>query len=262
MDFTTNYCGPYWSDGKFQSSVASGKPPVSQLDAACQLHDRAYATAKTQHDLVVADNKFFEQTRNLGIRGPIYGSIVKYGNQALRDPMAFFLPFLGLAGYSAASTAALSTALPKKNRLRQPDIVGDSDEAPTMVYDPTPELTCDAPEVVGEPTHVVPLYKPLGRKRLKRKKLAQKNTVLPHPQESKNKNNKENTHKNTSPENKTLNKIIKLFSNKIRDDRKQITKKKHVDQEKCTHPDIRACYNYKYCARCDREFHQGKHANH
>jgi hypothetical protein len=85
MDFTTNYCGPYWSDGKFQSSVVDGKSnPVSQLDAECKRHDSAYATAKTEEDLVNADQQFYTATQTLGVRGPIYGNLVLHGNKVAR----------------------------------------------------------------------------------------------------------------------------------------------------------------------------------
>jgi len=82
MDFTTNYCGPYWSHGKFQSSVSNGSnAPVSELDAACQRHDAGYADALTEDDLNVADTKFYKETRSLGPRGWLYGNIVYYFNK-------------------------------------------------------------------------------------------------------------------------------------------------------------------------------------
>jgi len=85
MDFTTNYCGPFWSDGKFQSSVANGiSKPVSALDAACQRHDRQYATHNDRHSLDVADTNFYNETKNLGFRGKLYGGLVSYFNQLSR----------------------------------------------------------------------------------------------------------------------------------------------------------------------------------
>jgi len=38
------YCGPGWSDGKYQRSVANGKrKAMDALDESCRLHDRAYS---------------------------------------------------------------------------------------------------------------------------------------------------------------------------------------------------------------------------
>lgn len=85
MDFTTNYCGPYWSDGKFQPSVENGSnAPVSDLDAACQRHDAAYARAKTRKDLDVADTKFYHEAGATGLKGKLYGHIVSYFNKLSR----------------------------------------------------------------------------------------------------------------------------------------------------------------------------------
>lgn len=85
MDFTTNYCGMYWSDGTFQSSVSDGTSlPVNVLDAECQRHDASYKKAKTTQDLSIADEIFYNRTRDLGIRGRLYGGLVRYGNRAAR----------------------------------------------------------------------------------------------------------------------------------------------------------------------------------
>lgn len=265
MDFTTNYCGPYWSDGRFQPSVASGKAAVSELDRACQMHDRDYALARNQEDLVVADDKFYHRTKHLGIRGPLYGSLVKYGNQYARDSMAFFAPFFSLVGLSAASTAAIATTIPKK-KLRgtvNPEIIqGEmADQVcyePEILSDPPPSWNTSPQEnynAVHIGTASMPLYKPLKQK--KNRNFRNKNTVKPVEGNS---NSRHKTHKNSnktkSPENKIISETLKYLSRKVGDDRKENSKtNKHVDQEKCSHPDIRACYNYKYCTRCDREFH-------
>jgi hypothetical protein len=84
MDFTTNYCGMYWSDGKIQASVDGQAEPVNELDAACRTHDRDYFYAERRDDLDAADNKFYDTTYNLGLRGKLYGALVKYGNSFLR----------------------------------------------------------------------------------------------------------------------------------------------------------------------------------
>nr|WRQ65678.1 structural protein [Tolivirales sp.] len=50
------YCGPGWSAGQWQPSVAAGPPPEDALDLACARHDAAYATGG---DLAQADSQFF-----------------------------------------------------------------------------------------------------------------------------------------------------------------------------------------------------------
>lgn len=82
MDFTTNYCGMYWSAGKVQSSVVSQLQPVNELDGLCKLHDAAYAS---NQDLDLADAEFYNQARSLSDpRGYIYGLLVYHGNKLLR----------------------------------------------------------------------------------------------------------------------------------------------------------------------------------
>lgn len=61
-----NYCGPWWSDGKFQTSVIGLTPPVDELDAACQRHDAAYSAS---HDLKRADLTFAQETYRQGLTG-------------------------------------------------------------------------------------------------------------------------------------------------------------------------------------------------
>lgn len=82
MDFTTNYCGMYWSDGKVQSSVANGKSkPVSKLDAACKEHDSSYATCPSRGCREAADIKFHKTVQKYGKRGKLYGALVLHGNR-------------------------------------------------------------------------------------------------------------------------------------------------------------------------------------
>ncbi len=89
-DFTTNFCGPYYSDGRIQSSVEDPiRQPVNRLDAACRRHDIAYARAKGKTELLtLADETFFDEVVNLPehpIRGPLYGALVYYGNKLFRS---------------------------------------------------------------------------------------------------------------------------------------------------------------------------------
>lgn len=51
-----NYCGPYWSAGKNQSSVVDPLvPSVDEFDETCRVHDAAYARGE---DLDIADSLF------------------------------------------------------------------------------------------------------------------------------------------------------------------------------------------------------------
>jgi len=136
----------YYSDGKVQSSVADGASrPVNALDEACRNHDTAYANAVDDRARNTADDKFYLDTQNLGIRGPIYGKIVKYGNQVTRQgKMAFLVPFGALVGASLGGTAFLSGLLPgkggPKSNLRKEDT--PTDLVTGTIYQPP---TTDAP---------------------------------------------------------------------------------------------------------------------
>lgn len=56
-----NYCGPYWSNGKWQASVEPQLEAVDELDETCRDHDAVYAR---RGDLLAADNLFVR--RNFG----------------------------------------------------------------------------------------------------------------------------------------------------------------------------------------------------
>lgn len=264
MDFTTNYCGPYWSDGELQSSVVGGKPGVSQLDEACREHDAAYATTDSLLELEAADNKFFNDTQELGVRGKVYGSAVLYGNRAVRK-MAFLLPFAGLAGYGLLSGFGLNSLLPKK-RLRKGKVeptapaTSDTGDTPTsdvptkeppsaqpIVYDPVIPFE-DEGETTGgndpgNSTTRYGLYKPLRRKRLQQKrkqKLGRKRVSSP-------------------PDNKKRETKTKISKNKKLEVSNNGSKnaKQETLQRSCSHSRLRSGFNYQYCTRCDREFHPG-----
>lgn len=85
---SNSYTGPYWSDGKLQSSVEFGKtPPGSALDAESRLHDSAYAHYQDLQHRMAADEIYEMNTRNLGITGNLAGKAVVYGNQTIRSGM-------------------------------------------------------------------------------------------------------------------------------------------------------------------------------
>jgi hypothetical protein len=55
MRYHGNYCGPGWSDGKYQDSVVGLLEPIDEFDETCKVHDAAYAS---NDDLRTADLKF------------------------------------------------------------------------------------------------------------------------------------------------------------------------------------------------------------
>ncbi len=234
MDFTTNYCGMYYSDGKIQSSVANGSTlPIDDLDNACRDHDTAYALAENDDDLDVADDKFYKTTNSLGIRGKAYGRIVKHGNQIIRkSKMAFLLPFGTLIGYSLGATSLLSGLLPRRNGgLRgtkvSPNVSNDlvynpyehgiSDAVSGEVVDAKKPPAADVNPIVNdEPgdavvnTHYFPnrtpyerawamgLYQPLKRKKIKKTKSLIKLHYKYNPPGNKQKSKQYNNNKNGS----------------------------------------------------------------
>lgn len=89
-----NYVGPYWSNGKVQSSVEWGdKEPLNELDALARQHDAAYAHFKDEKHREAADAIFAAEARKLKTK---YGSkladnpqfaamMVEYGNHTTRQ---------------------------------------------------------------------------------------------------------------------------------------------------------------------------------
>lgn len=75
-----NYIGPYWSNGKLQSSVAYGnKRPKTRTDALARLHDTAYAVYPDKKHRRAADKVFHDETKGLA---HLLGDIVWYGNKS------------------------------------------------------------------------------------------------------------------------------------------------------------------------------------
>jgi hypothetical protein len=116
MDFTTNYCGPYYSNGKLQKSVIGDRLPVNALDHCCFVHDALYSSSA---DTSFADNLFIKCTNNIDdVRAPIYANLVKYVNH---PRMA--LNFLGrVIGLGAAELAVDSGLLSDYDQM--PNQVG------------------------------------------------------------------------------------------------------------------------------------------
>ena len=86
MEVQGNYIGPYWSDGKWQESVAWGSSdPKDELDYLARLHDTAYATYKDEKHREAADLIFNEKAQALAKKFPsLAGNLVQYGNYTER----------------------------------------------------------------------------------------------------------------------------------------------------------------------------------
>lgn len=89
-----NYVGPYWSDGKTQSSVEWGnKEPTDALDDLARKHDAAYAHYKDRPHREAADALFAEEARKLTQKygkgwaadPKVAATLVQYGNYATRQ---------------------------------------------------------------------------------------------------------------------------------------------------------------------------------
>ncbi len=68
-----NYCGPYWSDGAYQTSVVGTLEPIDEFDETCRVHDAHYALGD---DLVAADFSFFRENVGRGVLRTVAGSAV------------------------------------------------------------------------------------------------------------------------------------------------------------------------------------------
>lgn len=180
MDFTTNYCGPYWSEGKFQPSVVGELRGVSHLDEACRRHDAAYKNSNNDYEKIVADNKFYEETRGLGIRGPLYGALVLYGNKFIRamggnsSNLRGFNPVLlsGVGKVAVHRPLGAATDEPGRNR----PVASVFPSGGESVCEPTINTNTrmnEEPEetYLSSRNKIVPLYRPLRKKKLKQVKL-------------------------------------------------------------------------------------------
>ncbi len=85
-EYTGNYTGPYWSNGKIQPSVEWGEQdPQSELDFLSRQHDSAYAKFPDEKHREAADRIYNEEAQKLAKKFPsLAGNIVLYGNYAKR----------------------------------------------------------------------------------------------------------------------------------------------------------------------------------
>lgn len=112
-EYTGNYTGPYWSDGKVQSSVAFGESnPQSELDALSRLHDSAYKQFPDQKHREAADKLYNDEAQKLVGKFPhLAGNVVLYGNHLLRHPNPFRMVGGGLLGNAGHLASLIYTAV-------------------------------------------------------------------------------------------------------------------------------------------------------
>lgn len=108
--FSGNYTGPYWSDGKLQTSVEFGSTdPQSELDKLSRLHDSAYAHYADRGHREAADEIYARDAKLLAGKFPeLAGNIVLYGNYAGRQAKQLGADFgslgpLGLIKFAATN---------------------------------------------------------------------------------------------------------------------------------------------------------------
>lgn len=71
-----DWCGPYISDGKFQSSYPGYTTARSAQEQVCKEHDIAYYHCKSRECFEEADRKFRDDSWALGVFGKVVGSAV------------------------------------------------------------------------------------------------------------------------------------------------------------------------------------------
>jgi len=120
LDRYGNYCGPNWSDGKEQVSVCGNNHPIDKLDAACKVHDCAYARGANKKD---ADFKFAREAIKHGARGILYGSAV------------------GVQGFKRSITDSEPSRTPKKRGGVPPPTPTKVDPLPVRRPDPGTQRT-------------------------------------------------------------------------------------------------------------------------
>lgn len=82
------YCGPYWSDGKFQQSVRGKSKPENELDECCMYHDADYYDARMGQDtsLYEADGRFIECAMQQGVTGNLMAGAVAISRKLRGKP--------------------------------------------------------------------------------------------------------------------------------------------------------------------------------
>jgi len=135
---TGRYTGPYWSDGKFQESVAFGESePMDALDALSRLHDTAYAIYKDDRHREAADLIYGEDASILpGAGAAAAAATVTYGNAAARRAARWASVQLNPVGQALFVYGELSDA---KDRLSGTYLAKEKD-AIRELYKQDPKL--------------------------------------------------------------------------------------------------------------------------
>lgn len=84
MKYHGKYCGPNWSNGKHQLSVAYGDEATDALDQLCKEHDAVYATSTDTARLQEADFAFAVKAMKLGWPKSLLAGIAVGGQGVLR----------------------------------------------------------------------------------------------------------------------------------------------------------------------------------
>lgn len=77
--FHGNYCGPGWSDGRFQPSVRGYSPAIDDFDQTCKEHDAVYSDPRA--DRKEADYEFFRKNVGRGVKRTV--AAIAVGAQGL-----------------------------------------------------------------------------------------------------------------------------------------------------------------------------------
>lgn len=76
-----DWCGPYISDGKFQSSTPGFTTARSAQEQRCKEHDIAYANCKSQKCFEEADRRFSGDSWGTSVLGSAQAILVQYGGK-------------------------------------------------------------------------------------------------------------------------------------------------------------------------------------
>jgi len=118
-----NYCGPNWSGGKRQPSIAypNGPPAIDRLDNTCRVHDHVYANVRSGRmppsALKTADEWFAKQNLGKGVRATVYGAGV--GIQGLFRKKKLMAPTTRAASKRAINGGDLEKVVKKRKVVKR-----------------------------------------------------------------------------------------------------------------------------------------------
>lgn len=155
MPYNDNYTGPFWSDGKWQTSTSRGKSrPKSKLDVRSMRHDADYATCLGYDCLEAADYRYLYNTRHMSFVPRNIGRMPYYGNfLSHRYNYYFSKPYVGKeAGEMTSLLTPWFYPEAFKKKVSSQDARPASKSSPEMqvtrsdVYDPFGRQTPEAPK--------------------------------------------------------------------------------------------------------------------